>query len=432
MRTFEWRWNAVAAAIAVLGLSIVPASGNAGAPAQAAAGEEGFAFKSADGSFLIRFRGLIQLDARAFNGDDVAPLTDTFELRRARPILEGTVHGLYDFLFVPDFAEGKTVLQDAYVDARLSKVTGLRIGKYKSPVGLEQLRSDADLGFVERGLPTQLVPNRDLGVMFHGDPFQGILSYQIGVFNGVPDGSSADLDTNSGKDAEGRVFVQPFKSAGPRSLGGFGIGIAATVGRNLGTVDSRGKVVATGLAGFRTFGQNTFFSYLLDGASAASDSVIADGRRYRYAPQIYYYAGRLGLLGEYVSSSQDVLKGATFGRLRNTSWQGTAEVLLTRDRAGYKGVSPTRPFDAASKGIGAVALAFRYGRLTVDAGAFPVFADPAKSARGAVERGAGISWYLNRGFKLMTDYVWTTFDGGGATGDREDERALFSRVQLSF
>jgi phosphate-selective porin OprO/OprP len=398
----------------------------------ALAGEDGFSFKSADGSFAIRLRGVLQFDARFFNADRNVPLTDTFDLRRVRPILEGTVFQFYDFRFVPDFAEGKAVVQDAYVDARFSKVTGLRIGKYKSPFGLEQLRADTDLGFVERALPTQLVPNRDLGVMFHGDPFRGILSYQIGVFNGVPDGSSADLDTNSGKDAEGRVFVQPFKSAGPRSLEGFGVGIAVTAGRNLGTVDSKGKVVATGLGGFRTFGQNTFFSYLLDSAFAAATSVIADGRRYRYSPQLYYYVGRFGLLAEYVRSSQEVVKGSLFGSIGNTAWQASAEVMLTSDKASYGGVSPTKPFDAASKRIGAVALEFRYGRLTVDAGAFPVFADPTKSARGAVERGAGISWYLHRNFKFMTDYVWTTFDGGGATGDREDERALFSRFQLSF
>jgi phosphate-selective porin OprO/OprP len=43
-----------------------------------------------------------------------------------------------------------------------------------------------------------------------------------------------------------------------------------------------------------------------------------------------------------------------------------------------------------------------------------------------------VNWYLTRNVKFMLDGVRTRFGGGAATGDREDERVLFSRVQISF
>src|SRR4051812_25643747 len=51
------------------------------------AGREGFALKSPDGNFQVRFRGLVQADSRFYAADDAEIGTDTFVLRRVRPIL---------------------------------------------------------------------------------------------------------------------------------------------------------------------------------------------------------------------------------------------------------------------------------------------------------------------------------------------------------
>ena len=60
------------------------------------------------------------MDGRFFISDDPSsvPLTDTWQATRVRPILEGTLGGIYDFKFTPDFGQGRTVIQDAYVTAR--------------------------------------------------------------------------------------------------------------------------------------------------------------------------------------------------------------------------------------------------------------------------------------------------------------------------
>src|SRR2546429_7013435 len=85
-------------------------------PPVVTAGREGFSFKSADGSFLLKLRGVFQLDARFFKGDAAKLLSDTFTLGRIRPILEGTVAKYFDFLLVEDFGRGQTFVQDAYAD----------------------------------------------------------------------------------------------------------------------------------------------------------------------------------------------------------------------------------------------------------------------------------------------------------------------------
>ena len=66
--------------------------------------------------------------------------------------------------------------------------------------------------FAERGLPTNLVPSRDIGLQIGGDFSEGLFAYQVGVFNGVADLANGGDDLSDAKDFAARVFVQPFKS----------------------------------------------------------------------------------------------------------------------------------------------------------------------------------------------------------------------------
>src|SRR5688572_9433146 len=153
-------------------------------------GSGGLAVSSADSNFVMRVRGGLQTDGRFFVSDSEA--NDTFLLRRVRPILEGTVFGKFDYRLMADFASGVTQttanngsILDAYLNARLLPGFQIQAGKFKEPVGLERLQSWRNLLFVERGFPTQLVPNRDTGVMLHGGLWSNALYYQVGAFNGT-------------------------------------------------------------------------------------------------------------------------------------------------------------------------------------------------------------------------------------------------------
>jgi len=391
---------------------------------QATAGKDGFSLKSADGNFVLKLRGYVQLDGRFFQSDDQLPATDTFTLRRVRPILEGTVYKIFDFQIMPDFGGGTTVLQNAYLEGRFNPKFRVRAGKFKPPVGLERLQSASDILFVERAFPSNLVPNRDLGIQVAGDFGGGVTSYAVGVFNGVPDGASADVDTNDAKDYAARVFFQPFV-AGTGPFKNLGFGVAGSTG------DQEGTVAAPGLPTFRTPAQQTFFSYRSDGT--APNTVIASGRRTRFSPQAYLYSGPFGLMAEYVTSKQAVQRGTVERDLEHRAWQIAASwVLAGGGEPSYKAVNPKKIFDPAAHTWGTFELAARYHKQELDDATFPTFGNPASSASAAEAWAVGFNWYFNRNLRLMFDYEDTSFTGGAATGDREAEEVFFSRFQIAF
>jgi len=386
--------------------------------ARVTTGREGFTIKSVDGDFQLRLRGLVQADSRSYGGGAPALGAGTLFLRRVRPITDVTAWHYFTARIVPDFGAGTTVLYDAYVDFRLAPQFTLRGGKAKPPVGLEQLQSDQDLPFVERGLPTNLVPNRDVGLQALGDFAGGALSYAAGVFDGDPDRGNVDGDVTNNKDIAARLFLQPFVRSHRSPLQGLGFGVAGTTGIEHGTI------AATALPSYVTPGQQTMFKY--------RDSTTAQGRRYRVTPQAYWYVGRVGLLGEYVVSSQRVARGAANAVLQSTAWQVEASIYLTNDHASFGTVTPRHPFDPRAHGYGALELSARYGELTPDAAAFPTFATVATAATEAKAWAVDLTWRFAPAVQLGVTYEVTQFTGGVAAGNRASEHFLAARLQQAF
>ncbi|HXF09212.1 MAG TPA: porin [Desulfuromonadaceae bacterium] len=387
-------------------------------------GSGGFSATSADSNFVFTLKGLIQVDNRSFLYEHQVKGNDTFLLRRARPIFQGTVYRDFDFVLVPDFAGSAPSIFDAYVNYRYQPWLQLRAGKFKVPVGLEQLQSDPVIAFNERSLVTDLTPNRDIGFQLWGDvdaSAAGVWSYAVGVFNGLGDGrSTSNSDYENHREIAARLFVQPFKNLNNDFLQGLGFG----VGSSWGNISSN----ALGLtSGYTTDGQQTFFAY--------TNGVVADRYHWRLSPQAYYYYGPLSLLGEYVISEQDVQKGATRADLRNRAWEVTAGWVLTGESASYTGITPKHPFDPHNGGWGAVQIVGRYADLDIDDRAFPAFANPNSSASAAHAWSAGVNWFLNKNIRVNASYSHTIFDGGngsGATVTKQPEDVFFTRIQLAF
>ena len=392
-------------------------------PVVSLAATRGLSVRSPEG-LELKLRGLVQADARHFIGDDSPPQNDTFLFRRIRPTLEGTWGPLIGFRLTPEFAGDSATIVDAYIDLKFDPRATVRIGKVKGPVGLERLQSGGAIALVERGFPTELAPNRDIGVQLQGDLFGSRLSYVIGAYNGTPDGRDA-ATTNPDNEFEyaGRVFWEPFKNAA-NGWSGLGVGVAASVGDAFGAGNNI-------LPRYRTPAQTQFFAY---GANVA-----ADGLHRRLSPQGYFYRGPIGVLGEYITSEQEVrvTSGANAGRrehLVHDAYQLTASVVLSGEDASYRGVAkPNQPFEIGGEGWGAFELVGRYGVLDLDDDTFPLFANAASSASAANAWTLGLNWYLNSNLKLVTNYTRTRFDGGAAAGaDREDETSIFTRAQFSF
>jgi phosphate-selective porin OprO/OprP len=386
-----------------------------------AVNDKGVSTKSADGAYEFRLRGTVQADQRSFVDGDGGQ-NDSFLWRIVRPTLEGQLGKLVAFKLTPDFAGDTPTLVDAYVDLRFDPRATLRVGKFNGPVGLERLQSSSALAMMERAFPTELAPNRDIGVQLQGEFADGRVSYAAGVFNGAADGRDASAsDPDDEVEFEGRVFFEPWKDSA-NALSGLGFGLAGSTGEKRGLGNNF-------LPRYRTPGQNVFFNYRA--------TVLADGDHQRLSPQFYYYRNRLGLMGEWISSEQEVQLGsneATHTSLENQAWQLTGSWVLTGEDASYRGVvKPGHPFTLDGEGWGAFELVARYGELRIDDDAFPVYADPSVSARRARAWGLGINWYLNSNLKLVLNYTDADFDGGALLGaDREGEQAVFSRLQVAF
>jgi len=388
-----------------------------GQPPVVTVGPDGLTVRSADGASSVRVRGYLQTDGRLFIVEEAVSNNDTFLVRRARPVLEGTLYGRFDFKLMPDFGLGQSVLYDAYVDIRFIPSLKLRAGKFKPPIGLERLQSGADLLFAERALPTQLVPTRDVGFMVSGDVWASRLAYAAALVNGVPDGTNVDLSDHKGKELDGRLFVRPFAANG-KSTQDLGFGLALSRGTLTGTT-------ASDLPSYKTEAQQSCFKFRSDGGAA-----FADGRHYRVSAQGYYYRGPVGVLAEQVFSSQQVRRIGMTGELRANAWQIAPSVVVTGERASYVGVTPARPFDAGRRQWGALAVKARYSQLVAGDGIFPVFASPADSPRAIREWGAGANWYLNRNVKVMADYEETRLEY--ANGARKRECAVLLRLQFAM
>jgi phosphate-selective porin OprO/OprP len=411
-------------------------------------GAGGLSVSTGDSNFTFKIRGYVQADSRTFLGDDEAVKgNETFLFRRVRPIIEGAVWKDFEYRLMMDFASGITsgtgnnaFLQDGYVNFHHWDEVQLQVGKFKEPVGLERLQSGGNLLFVERSLPTQLAPNRDVGVQLHGKLWGNTLAYQVGYFNGVEDGGSGDIETtDDGKDVAARIFAQPFDRTSIEPLKKFGLGVAVTHGTHVGA-----------LRNYTTSGQQTWFRWRTGAGTAAAPNVMADGTTDRFAPQAYYYWGPFGVFGEYTIASHEVAirAGAAPGQTRhetfhNRAWQVSASYFLTGEENSFAPVAPKRPFGfGPGSGWGAWEIVARVGQLTIDDGVFrdrdaiagPDFAT-ANSAREVREWAVGLNWYLNRNIKANVNYLHADFKGGSkAKGEvtAQDEEAIFARVQFNF
>ena len=369
--------------------------------------------QSANGDNRLVLGVVVQTDGR-FSLDDPAPFTDTFTIRKLRPGLQGRVAKYFDFRLTPEFGNGTPGLQDAYVDVRFATAFRVRVGKDKTPVGLELLQGDPTLFFPERSLASSLVPNRDVGVQAQGDIAGGKLTYSAGVFNGQPDGASSttDVDTNSGKDVAGRIVYQPFRTTTTPAplLNNLGFHLGASHGSQTGTLPS-----------FRTSAGQTYFSY------AGS---TADGDRVRVTPGVFYYVKRAGFFAEYVRVTQDIAKGATRDEVTNTGWDVTGVINLTGEPASSGTVTPRRPFDPPTSNWGALQFVARYAELEVDPAAFSLGFAATTASQKAQQATIGLNWYPVQYVKYYVTYERTKFVGGNTT--RPVENVVFFRVQLAF
>lgn len=387
---------------------------------------QGLAITSADRRYAVRFAAYAQLDSHTFFNDHksvVGTSTNTFEVRRARPIVDIKMTDYFNAFIMTDFGTGQARLFDAYGDFHPMPETNFlnaRFGQFKAPLGLERAQSGQELPLIERSYANDLVPQRDEGVMLYGQAIPNALEYQAGIFNGAPDLTISNGQAGNAKDFDGRIFAHPFYLTGDAPLQALGAGLAGSYGSN-----HEGNSTTSELAnGFLSEAQRIVFSY--------GSGTYANGDVWRLNPQLTYYYKSFGLMADYVEEGQSVQNGAHKSMLHNKAWEATAGYVLTGEKERYGGVRPEHDFDPRANQWGAFELVGRYSELDVDPNAFSFYASPSTSVSHAYEVSAGMNWYFNPAVKLDADFTRETFKGGATTGDRPNEDLLMTRVQLRY
>lgn len=364
----------------------------------------------------ISLRGQVQLDSQTFIRDE-GELNNTFNIRRARMTLLMRLFDFVDINITPSWDEGNAGLVDAFMLFHFMPELQLMAGRFRSPFGLERLRTGANLSFIERGWQSELSHNRDIGVQLLGSIINQSVSYHLAWVDGGTDGSRLSYRPGESKKMVSRIFIQPFHQLQSPWINGLGVGAAFSLGWVDGSADNL-----------------LMPQYLSPGRQEVFETrptTYADGLQRRWNLQGYYYAYRFGLLGEYTSAFQKVsnTQNAHDG-LTHQAWNVSATFFLTDDLATFDMPSPKRPLDLSKGQWGAIELAFRWSMLILDENTFPDFADASEVIRGAESFTAGINWYFNPFIKFMVNYAYSDFANGSPDGDRLSEHALGTRLQF--
>jgi phosphate-selective porin OprO/OprP len=395
---------------------------------------DGFYIQSEDRDFVLRITGQIQADYRAFPDEKDATDVDTFLMRRVRLGIEADMAQYYEFRLLPDFAQGKFVLQDAYMNIHYWDPFQFEVGKFKQPFSYEQLIQDRFVPTVERSMIDQLVPARDEGVMIHGRGlFDGRLDYAIAVSNGEING---DIDTNEPKDLNGRLAFMPFNSEEIAPvLQRFEVGISGGFG-----VEQEPMMPSI----LRTPATIPWFAF--------NSGVTAAGVRWRMSPEVSYFYEGLGFAAQYFRQEQDIraaTSGAGFSHRPEVpfdGWYVMGSYLITGEsRTTYsQAVKPLRPFDPyhPCSCPGAIELIVRASELEVGEVAFVSgagrLADPTKYSHEATELTLGFNWYLNEWFRVQFNYEHDWFANPVLLGSSspanltKSDDALLTRFQIIF
>ena len=347
----------------------------------------------------LDFTAKIQGDARD-PGDEPADFP-TWELHRMRFGLQGEVFRHIQFEIEREFKSSvsanptKSPWRDVFVETDILSKAQVRVGKFKIPVGLDQLGGDTALEFVFRSLGgSYLAPGRDVGVMVHGRFFKRGLNYWVGGFQRDGENSRSSKMEGADETFAARVTARPFR----KLKGVFG---ETEVGTSFALSSvSDVSVLPNGLRGRTVLSEYTFF-----------ESVFVRGLRRRVGADIDWSIGPFGAQAELlqVNDSRDGqgLGDQDLSDVRALSWYVTGSWVLTGEKKAG-GVVPRKGL--LMGGAGAVEVAARYDQLKFDSrlGVDPPFRNSrAETILPSGDRvwTVGLNWYVNRWGKIQINGI---------------------------
>ena len=315
--------------------------------------------------------------------------------RRRRVQVEGSFKRL-EFEFSHEFGDPVEPERDAFVNVRLTRPLQVQAGRFKVPFGRDALKSGANLDFVFRSLLGRiLAPGRDVGVMAHGRVSRTV-AYQVGYF--TRDGDNARSAQGAGGDDSlaGRVELTPFAGRKGSAIEPLEIGLAFTRSQADDVLGFRGQTV---------FGDAVFF-----------DRVFVNGSRRRLGADMAWMLGPASVTAEFAGTTDGRqgmgIDGEDLPSIGAMAWYIAGSWVLTGERKRAR-VEPRR--GVTDGGFGAVEVAARLERLSIEAVAYPGGVTHGPNPRDLLANGewvttAGVSWFPHARVKVQGNLVIESVD----------------------
>ena len=159
--------------------------------------DKGFFLRSDDEKYSLVLTGRVQpfynltrsaTPNAADPDDDIVDYRNQVEVRRARLVLEGNLHGkALTYKFQTDFGKGAVTVKDVHFDVALAKDVWLRFGQWKRPFSREQINSSGRLEATDRAITDRAFgAGRDVGIALRNNYEKSPdFEWTVGVFNGT-------------------------------------------------------------------------------------------------------------------------------------------------------------------------------------------------------------------------------------------------------
>jgi phosphate-selective porin OprO/OprP len=391
-----------------------------------------FAVASADGTFSLSLRSLIQFDTGYFSqgrGPAGSDLNSGSNFRRAQIGLVGIAWRDWSYNFTYDFGgngvEKNGYIYNAYIQYNGFKPFGVRFGAFAPPAGVEDATGSADLIFLERPASADIArgiagaPGREAVALFaQGDRYLVSVAY-----TGKKTTNAATFDSQEAlvsraawlavKSADfnwlldanlSHVFKPADATAGSNSPNTFNfsngpeLAIDANKTVNTGAIDAK-AITEWGLESAANYGP-----------------FYAQGGYFHY----------------------DVTRRAALPSPRFSGWYALATWSLSGESrrydagtASFRGLKPSHPL-GTDGGVGAFEIAARYSHIDLDYR--PLLATGGGGITGGVQDvwTLGLNWYPTAGLRFALDYDNLQVNHVGAPMSGISANAIAARTQISF